>query len=42
VQDGPPEGFAPPDLDAEPQLAAPVGPDMDPDILKHYSKKLFG
>lgn len=42
VEDGPPEGFDPPDLDAEPQLTAPVGPDMDPDILKHYSKKLFG
>jgi Mn-containing catalase len=42
VQDGPPEGYDPPDLDALPQLTAPVGPDMDPDILKHYSKKLFG
>jgi hypothetical protein len=30
VQDGPPEGFDPPDLDALPQLTAPVGPDMDP------------
>jgi Mn-containing catalase len=42
VEDGPSEGFDPPDLDAEPQLAAPVGPDLDPDLMKHYSKKLFG
>src|SRR5688572_18513207 len=26
VQDGPPEGAVPPDLDAEPQLTSPVGP----------------
>ncbi|MEJ7811402.1 MAG: manganese catalase family protein [Gemmatimonadaceae bacterium] len=42
VVDGPPEGATPPDLDAEPQLTAPFGPDMDPDMLKHYAKKLFG
>jgi Mn-containing catalase len=45
VQDGPPEGAAPPDLDAEPQLAAPIGPDaeeLDPEIITHYAKKIFG
>lgn len=45
VVDGPPEGAAPPDLEAEPQLTAPVGPDaseLDPDIIQHYADKIFG
>jgi Mn-containing catalase len=42
VQDGPPEGFDPPNLDEEPQLTSPVGPDMDPDMIAHFAKKLFG
>jgi Mn-containing catalase len=42
VQDGPPEGHTPPDLPEEPQLTSPVGPDMDPEMLAHFAKKLFG
>ena len=42
VQDGPPEGFAPPDLPEEPQLTAPVGPDLDPAYLKEVAKRVFG
>jgi Mn-containing catalase len=42
VQDGPPEGFAPPDLDEEPQLTAPVGPDLDPGFLQDVAKRVFG
>jgi Mn-containing catalase len=42
VQDSPPEGFAPPDLDEEPQLTAPVGPDLDPAFLKEVAKRVFG
>ncbi|HYE61355.1 MAG TPA: manganese catalase family protein [Phycisphaerales bacterium] len=45
VRDGPPEGAPPPDLDAEPQLTAPTGPDneqLDPDMLTHYAKRMFG
>jgi Mn-containing catalase len=41
VQDGPPEGFTPPDLPAEPQLSAPLGPDIDPEMFKDIAKKLF-
>ena len=42
VQDGPPEGFTPPDLPAEPQLTAPLGPDMDSEMFKDVAKKMFG
>jgi Mn-containing catalase len=42
VQDGPPEGFAPPDLDEEPQLTSPVGPELDPAFLKDVAKRVFG
>lgn len=42
VQDGPPEGFTPPDLPAEPQLTAPLGPDIDHEMFKDVAKKLFG
>ena len=41
VQDGPPEGFTPPDLPAEPQLTAPLGPDIDSEMFKDIAKKLF-
>jgi Mn-containing catalase len=37
-----PEGFVPPDLDEEPQLTAPVGPDMDPAFLQEVAKRVFG
>ncbi len=37
VEDNLPEGFAPPDLDAEPQLTAPG---MDPEFLKEVAKRL--
>ena len=40
--DGPPEGFDPPDLPAEPQLTAPLGPDIDAEMFKDVAKKLFG
>ncbi|MBY0263310.1 MAG: manganese catalase family protein [Phycisphaerales bacterium] len=45
VIDGPPEGAEVPDLEAEPQLCAPQGPDADytdPDMLLHYAKTIFG
>ncbi|HYW13622.1 MAG TPA: manganese catalase family protein [Longimicrobium sp.] len=42
VEDGPPEGHTPPNLEEEPQLTSPVGPDMDPDMMAHFAKKLFG
>jgi len=42
VQDGPPEGAAPPDLPAEPQLTAPLGPDIDKTMFAEVAKKLFG
>ncbi len=41
VEDGPPEGFTPPDLPAEPQLTAPLGPDIDHEMFKDVAKKLF-
>jgi Mn-containing catalase len=42
VEDGPPEGFTPPDLPPEPQLTAPLGPDIDSEMFKDIAKKLFG
>ncbi len=45
VKDGAPEGAVPPDLDAEPQLTSPEGPDtsdLDPDMLEAYARKIFG
>ena len=42
VQDGPPEGFDPPDLPPEPQLSSPLGPDIDPQMFADVAKKLFG
>lgn len=45
VEEGPPDGTAPPELESEPQLTAPTGPDapsLDPEIITHYAKKIFG
>ncbi|MBL9148176.1 MAG: manganese catalase family protein [Phycisphaerae bacterium] len=45
VVDGPPEGGEVPDLDEEPQLTAPMGPDsgeIDPEMLNHYARRIFG
>ena len=45
VEDGPPEGAPAPDLDPEPQLTAPVGPDpseLDPVMLEEYARRIFG
>lgn len=44
VQDGIyPTAVTPPDLDEEPQLNAPDGPDgPDPEMLAEYAKRLFG
>jgi Mn-containing catalase len=41
VQIGGPEGFDPPDLDAEPQLTAPIGPDIDPEMFADVAGRLF-
>lgn len=41
VEDGPPEGFDPPDLDPEPQLTAPLGPDIDSEMFRDIAKKMF-
>ena len=45
VKDGAPEGVVPPNLEAEPQLTSPVGPDpsdLDPEMLEDYARKIFG
>ncbi len=42
VVDGPPEGFAPPELDEEPQLAAPMGSDIDQNMFQEVAARLFG
>jgi Mn-containing catalase len=42
VEDGPPKGFAPPELDEEPQLTSPIGPDLDPTFFKEIAKRVFG
>lgn len=45
VHDGMPEGAKPPDLDEEPQLTSPIGPDAEqvgPDMLAYYAQQLFG
>jgi Mn-containing catalase len=42
VVDASNEGFTPPDLDEEPQLTAPIGPDIDPEMFKDVAGKLFG
>jgi Mn-containing catalase len=38
---GAPEGYDVPDLDAEPQLTAPVGPDIDPEMFAEVAGRLF-
>ena len=40
AKEGLPPGFPVPDLEEEPQLAAPGGNELDPDMLAHYAKKL--
>ena len=42
VLDGPLEGFEPPDLEPEPQLTAPLGPEIDKDMFESVAKRLFG
>jgi Mn-containing catalase len=42
VEDASNEGFTPPDLEEEPQLTAPIGPDIDPEMFKDVAGKLFG
>lgn len=46
VSKGMPEGFTPPDLEAEPQLTSPIGPDLDPSVdpemFQDVAKRLFG
>jgi Mn-containing catalase len=42
VQDGPPEGATPRDLPSEPQLTAPLGPDIEKTMFAEVAKKLFG
>jgi Mn-containing catalase len=36
-----PEGFDVPNLEAEPQLTAPIGPDIDPEIFQDVATRLF-
>jgi Mn-containing catalase len=42
VEDTIPEGAPPPDLPEEPQLTAPLGPDIDSGMFKEIAAKLFG
>jgi Mn-containing catalase len=42
VVDGPPAGAPAPDLDEEPQLTAPLGPEMDKEMLRDVAERLFG
>jgi Mn-containing catalase len=42
VEDGIPEGVPVPDLDPEPQLTAPLGPDIDGEMFKDVAEKMFG
>ncbi len=42
VEDGIPEGVPMPDLDPEPQLNAPLGPDVDNEMFKDVAEKMFG
>ncbi len=36
-----PEGFDPPTLEGEPQLTAPIGPDIDPEMFSDIATRLF-
>ena len=38
---GRPKASTPPDLDAEPQLTAPIGPDIDPEMFQDVAARLF-
>jgi Mn-containing catalase len=38
---GAPEGFEVPNLEGEPQLTAPIGPDIDPEIFQDVATRLF-
>jgi Mn-containing catalase len=38
---GAPEGFDPPELEAEPQLTAPIGPEIDPVMFEEVAGRLF-
>jgi Mn-containing catalase len=42
VEDAIPAGAPPPDLPEEPQLTAPLGPEMDPEMFKDVASRLFG
>jgi Mn-containing catalase len=42
VEDGIPEGVPMPDLEAEPQLTAPLGPDIEGEMFKDVAEKMFG
>jgi Mn-containing catalase len=42
VEDAIPTGAAPPDLPSEPQLTAPLGPEIDPNLFKEVASRLFG
>jgi Mn-containing catalase len=42
VQNAIPVGAPPPDLPAEPQLTAPLGPDIDAGLFASVASKLFG
>ena len=42
VEDGIPEGVPTPDLDPEPQLTAPLGPDVDGEVFKDVAERMFG
>jgi Mn-containing catalase len=42
VEDGMPEGAPPPDLDAEPQLSSPLGPDIDTEMFADVARRTFG
>jgi Mn-containing catalase len=42
VEDAIPAGAAPPDLPSEPQLTAPLGPEIDPNLFKEVASRLFG
>jgi Mn-containing catalase len=42
VEDKIPEGATPPELAEEPQLTAPLGPDIDQGMFKEVAAKLFG
>ena len=41
VNVGMPDGFVPPDLEEDPQLTAPLGPDIEPEMFKDIARRLF-